>query len=49
MLEIDALLTVTEAVPVFDAVTVRVLLVPLVTLPKSRLAPLRDRVPDGGC
>lgn len=48
-LEIDALLTVTEALPVFDAVTVSVLLVPAVTLPKSRLALLRDRVPDWVC
>jgi hypothetical protein len=45
-LEIDALLTVIEALPVFDAVTVSVLLVPAVTLPKSRLALLRARVPD---
>jgi hypothetical protein len=42
----DALLTVTEAVPVFDAVTVSFLVVPAVTLPKSSLAPLRDRMPD---
>jgi hypothetical protein len=42
------LLTVTEAVPVFDTVTVKVLLVPAVTLPKSRVAPLKDRVPVGG-
>jgi hypothetical protein len=35
-----------EAVPVFDAMTVSVLLVPAVTLPKSRLALARDRVPD---
>ena len=34
-----------EAVPVFVAVTVRVLLVPAVTLPKSRLAVFRDKVP----
>jgi hypothetical protein len=45
LVEIDALLTVTEAVPVFDTVMVIVLLVPAVTLPKSRLAPLRDKVP----
>ena len=38
-----------EAVPVFDAVTVTVLLVPAVTLPKSRLALLRDNVPDCTC
>ena len=49
-LEIDALLSVTEAVPVLDAVNVIVLLVPAVTAPKLRLAPLRDRVPDcTGC
>lgn len=44
-LEIEAVLTVTEAVPVFEAVTVSVLLVPAVTLPKSRLALFRDKVP----
>lgn len=44
-LEIEALLTVTEAVPVFEAVTVSVLLVPAATLPKSRLALFRDKVP----
>jgi len=49
LVEIDTLLTVIEAVPVFDAVTVNVLLVPVVTLPKSRLAPLRDRMPVGVC
>ena len=48
-LEIEALLTVMEAVPVFDAVSVRVLLVPAVTLPKSRLALFRDNVPDCDC
>jgi hypothetical protein len=37
-LEIVRLLTVTEAVPVFDTVIVSVLLVPEVTVPKSRLA-----------
>jgi hypothetical protein len=47
LLEIETLLTVIEAVPVFHAVTVCFLLVPAVTLPKSRLAPLRDRMPDG--
>ncbi len=46
LLEIDTLLTVTEAVPVFDAVTVSFLVVPAVTLPKFRLAPLRDKMPD---
>jgi hypothetical protein len=48
-LEIEALLTVMEAVPVFVAVTVSVLLVPAATLPKSRLALLRDKVPDCTC
>jgi hypothetical protein len=48
-LEIEALLTVMEAVPVFDAVMVTVLLVPAATLPKSRLALLRDKVPDCTC
>ena len=48
-LEIEALLTVIEAVPVFVAVTVSVLLVPAVTLPKSRLALFRDNVPDCDC
>jgi hypothetical protein len=50
-LENDALLTVIEAVPVFVAVILNVLLVPAVTEPKSRLAPLRDNVPapDCGC
>ena len=49
MLEIEALLTVIEAVPVFDAVTVIVLLVPVVTLPKSKLDPLKARMPDCVC
>ena len=50
LLETEALLTVREAEPVLEAVTVIVLLVPAVTLPKSRLAPLRVNVPDwGGC
>ena len=48
-LEIDALLTVMDAVLVLDPVTVSVLLVPTVTLPKSRVAPLSDKVPDAGC
>lgn|ERR1700683_1386666 len=48
-LEIDALLSVMEAVLVLDAVNVNVLLVPAVTLPKLRLAPLRDRVPACTC
>lgn len=45
----EALLTVMEAAPVFDAVIVRVLLFPAVTLPKSRLEPARDKVPDSVC
>lgn len=49
LVEIDALLTVIEAVPVFDKVTVIVLLVPAVTLPKSMLLPLRDKVPACTC
>jgi hypothetical protein len=48
LVEMVTLLTVTEAVPVFDTVTVKVLLVPAVTLPKSRVAPLKDKVPVGG-
>ena len=48
-LEIEALLIVMDAEPVFEAVTVSVLLEPDVTLPKSRLAVLRDRVPDCTC
>jgi hypothetical protein len=48
-LEIEALLTVMEAVPVLDAVIVSVLLVPAVTLPKSRLALFRDKVPACVC
>lgn len=43
--EKDALLTVMEAVPVLDAVSVKVFVVPVVTEPKSRLAPLKDNVP----
>ena len=43
--ENDALLTVIEAVPVLDAVSVKVFDVPAVTEPKSRAAPLRDNVP----
>jgi hypothetical protein len=43
--ENDALLTVTEAAPVLDAVSVKVFVVPAVTEPKLRLAPLRDNVP----
>jgi hypothetical protein len=47
--EMVTLLTVTEAVPVFVTVTVKVLLVPAVTLPKSKLAPLNDKVPVCCC
>jgi hypothetical protein len=47
--EIVTLLTVMEAVPVFDTVIVRVLLVPAVALPKSRMPPLKDKVPVCGC
>jgi hypothetical protein len=46
LLEMEALLMVTEAVPVFEAVAVSVLLVPASTLPKSRLALLIAKVPD---
>jgi hypothetical protein len=46
LLETEALVMVTEAVPVFEAVAVRVLLVPASTLPKSRLAPLIAKAPD---
>ena len=48
-LEIVTLLTVTEAMPVFDAVIVSVLLVPAATVPKSTLAWLRVNVPVCGC
>jgi hypothetical protein len=48
-LEIVALLTVIEAVPVLVAVIVSVLLVPAVTLPKSRVPVLNDKVPPTGC
>lgn len=48
-LEMEALVIVTEAAPVFDAVMVSVLLVPEVTVPKSRLALPNARVPDCGC
>jgi hypothetical protein len=44
--EIAALLTLTDAGPEFVAVTVRVLLLPAVTLPKSRVAVSRERVLD---
>ena len=48
LLEIVALLTVMEAVPVLVAVMVSVLLVPAVTLPKSSVAVLNDKVPPAG-
>jgi hypothetical protein len=48
-LEIVALLTVMEAVPVLVAVMVSVLLVPAVTLPKSRVPVFNDKVPPTGC
>jgi len=48
-LEIEALLTVIEAEPVFDAVTVSVLLAPAMTVPKSTLVLLRDNVPICNC
>src|SRR5271169_2344319 len=43
LVEIAALLTVTDAGPELVAVTVRVLLLPAATLPKSRLAVSRER------
>jgi len=49
LLETAALLIVTEAAPVFEAVTDMVLVVPAVTLPKSRLRLLRSKLPDCGC
>ena len=49
LLEIEALLTVRETVPVFEAAAVMVLLWPAVTMPKSRLAPLKAKVPSGCC
>ena len=49
LVEIDALLTVIDAVPVFDRVRVIVFVVPAVTLPKSMLLPLRDKVPACTC
>ena len=48
-LEIATLLIVTEAAPVFETVVVSVLLVPAVTLPNSRLALPRTKVPDCCC
>ncbi len=48
-LENEALLTVTEADPVFVAFTVRVLLLPVVTEPKSTLDAPSDKVPAPVC
>jgi hypothetical protein len=45
LVETDALEIVTDAFPEFVAVTVRVLLPPALTLPKSRLAFPRVRLP----
>ena len=45
LVEMETLLMLTAAAPVFDAERVKVLLVPAVTLPKSRLALLRRIVP----
>lgn len=46
LVETEALLTLTVALPELVAVTVRVLLVPGVTSPKSRFALPRTRFPD---
>jgi hypothetical protein len=46
LVEIEALPTLTVALPELVAVTVRVLLVPGVTSPKSRLALPRTKFPD---
>jgi hypothetical protein len=46
LLEIDTLLTATDAPPVFERVTVSVLFFPAVTLPKFRVDPLTERMPD---
>jgi len=48
-LEKEALLTVTDADPVFVAFTVKVLLLPVVTEPKSTLAAPSDKVPALVC
>ena len=45
--EMTTLLTLTDAVPEFVAVTVRVLVVPAVMLPKSRFIALSESVPEG--
>ena len=47
LVEIVALLMTTDALPEFVAVTVRVLLLPGVTLPKFRLAFPSERLPTG--
>lgn len=47
LVEMVALLMVTDAFPGFVALTVRVLLLPGVTLPKLRLAFPRERLPTG--
>src|ERR1700676_3757413 len=46
LVEIAALLTVTDAGPEFVPVAVRLLLLPAATLPKSRLVVSRERVLD---
>ena len=46
LVENDTLLTVTDTVPVLETVKLTVLLVPAVTVPKSRLATLADSVPE---
>lgn len=45
LLEIDRLLTVTDAPPVFDRVTESVLFFPAVTLPKFSVDPLKESMP----
>ena len=45
----DTLLTVIDAVPVFDAEMDNVLEVPVVTLPNARVVPLRVNVPVAVC
>jgi hypothetical protein len=45
----DTLLTVIDAVPVFDAETDNVFVVPVVTLPNARVVPLRVNVPVAVC
>jgi hypothetical protein len=46
LLEIETLLTVTDAPPVFERMTASVLFFPAVTLPKFRVDPLTERIPD---